>query len=57
MQRMDYTSKAIQYMGITAEYADVSALPTEGITNGSTFLWIDTSKIAMFYNGVWYEQA
>ena len=57
MKRIDYVSKAVQYIGITDEYADVSSLPTEGIADGSVFLWVDTSKTAMFYKGTWYEQA
>lgn len=57
MKRIDYVSKAVQYIGTTDEYSDVNALPTEGIADGSVFLWVDTSKTAMFYNGTWYEQA
>lgn len=57
MKRIDYVSKAVQYIGTTGEYADVNALPTEGIADGSVFLWVDTSTTAIFYNGTWYEQA
>lgn len=57
MKRIDYVSKAVQYIGTTDEYADVNALPTGGIADGSVFLWVDTSTTAIFYNGTWYEQA
>lgn len=51
MTRVDYTSYATDYICLSTEEKT-----TEGITNGSTLLEVDTSTIYVFYNGVWYSQ-
>ncbi len=45
-------------MEFTLLNADFSSLPTEGVTEGSTALVLDTKKVYVFHKKslTWYEQ-
>lgn len=50
MHRFDYTSKKIDYIGLSTD-----TKITEGITDGSVFFEADTFNVYIFYNGTWYN--
>lgn len=51
MERVDRTANNMDFVGLSSETKE-----TEGISNGSTFYEVDTSKLFIFYKGTWYEQ-
>lgn len=51
MKRIDYASNALEYIGLSTE-----TKPTENVSDGSSFLEVDTGILYVFYLGTWYEQ-